>query len=564
MPLSTVVEEMDAGLELPSKLASLILSPPLPLPPLKLLLSPVDLLLNNPPAYRTFHAVQNIFCRYLILCKENKEQPYDFYCFLMDLNTRNSGESDCVESIMERMEQGKLSVCANLAVAEANFVKNTLVSSTFVPPASRLVGIELNPGPGPGIKKGRHSKSMKNLASKVLKAGLSSSSSPLRPPQRHAPPGPRGRKRHKHAAHRQHLVPKGSQNAALNAYIDCLIDPWFAPVPRLGFGCFVPTAIRSGWQYVNYPGGALATVFNICATPNMTAGTSVGSTNPATISYFDGANGTASYTVSNITTAKTSYANQATLVNAVQSSRLIAMSLRVIVRYPSTSIRGSLYGGLVSGDTYSDWQVSTSMTMQALSSVRYAVSESAGEIGIEVQYRPHDSSDFIFNAQYDVAAAAGNLVMPCLIIGGVGWPTTTSWSTEVHVIGHYEVLGGFDSAGSDGDASGSLSESGITIDQVGAEGSKIEPVITSISNIEILDAASSNIARARGNGRRATGFGLGNAVDSDDRPNPRLPSTGGSSFNPPSAVPASSSSPSSSFVKVSECGCKLESCMKCL
>jgi hypothetical protein len=238
------------------------------------------------------------------------------------------------------------------------------------------------------------------------------------------------------------------------------------------------------------------------------------------------------------------------------------MALRVTVRYPATSMRGNLFAAYVPDDSGTNFVNQSFNGLLNLFAACSAVASAAGEITIEVQYRPMDSSAFIFTS-LPTSSFPASSDFPQLYVVGTGWPTTTTstggFSYEVNQIAHYECLSGFDGAGEDSDSGNSLASNGYTTDQVGQAAAKAgQPVITSGWAVEALDSALSNIARARG-GRGGLGkalasnLGIGIAnmpavLDAQVDPE-TVPSLLGTSC---SAPPIQQPSPAHGFVKLSK------------
>jgi len=177
----------------------------------------------------------------------------------------------------------------------------------------------------------------------------------------------------------------------------------------------------------------------------------------------------------------------------VQSARVVASSIRIVVRYPATSSRGTLKGLYLPDENAINVASQNYAQLGALNATRWANSSASGEIGIDVAYRPVDSTSFEFNTTASVGTGGGPI--PQLLVIGEGWPTGTSIDT--FVITHYETLSGVDQAGDDADSGeNTLSSNSVSLDMAGNNASRLQPVTTSISSIELLDHALENAARS--------------------------------------------------------------------
>jgi len=330
------------------------------------------------------------------------------------------------------------------------------------------------------------------------------------------------KKHHKHAkkelevvkvrvARRRHKNKHGGGGGAVGKYIQCLQSPFSKPALKLGFGNFGPSTVRSAFNRFTFSNAATATDALIVATPNFTAGggnlsnvgflTAVQMSNPA-----NSWNGT-SVAINRVG------ATNATMLNTViQSARLISMGCRVTVRYAATSVRGQLLAAFLPDETPANLFATVSNGLQGLACFKPAYSNAAGEISVEVQYRPIDASSFAFTGASLTTTTAGlNFAIPQLCVLLAGWPAAAgSYSVEVNTIAHYETLCGLDGAGDDEDGGDSLSASGLTVDQAGAAAEKAgAPVITSELAIAAIDSFISTLRSSGLRGGRMMKSSLG-------------------------------------------------------
>jgi hypothetical protein len=410
-------------------------------------------------------------------------------------------------------------------------------------PDKPLVGIELNPGP--------KSKKLRAIARQLAQLQLVT---------QRVPAIRRNKKKKKNVSGRQNMqrLNEKAGSATLEGYVSALQNPFFASPVRLGFGTFVPTSLRAGWFRTSATANALSTCFAVRATPTFTTG----NTTTCSSGYGMAWETTTGTVLIGASTATYNQAavNSAALASVIQTARLVSMALRVTVRYPATAMRGNLFGAFIPDDSGTNFAAQSFNGLCNLFASCSAVASAAGEITIEVQYRPMDASAFIFTSLPTSSYTAAT-DFPQLYVCGTGWPLGTAggFSYEVNQISHYESLSGFDGAGEDADGGNTLASNGFTTDQVGQAASKAgQPVVTSGWAVEALDSALSNISRARsGRGRlgRAltsdVGVGISNSaavLDSQIDPDTKPSLLGVSSSSPPIQQP---SSPADGFVKLS-------------
>jgi len=196
----------------------------------------------------------------------------------------------------------------------------------------------------------------------------------------------------------------------------------------------------------------------------------------------------------------------------IQSSRLIAAEIRVVARYPATATRGLLSGVNVPYETLNNARALNFDGMTDLNGSHWATSDAAGQIGISVTSRPFSVTSYELSQQFgtNTQTSSGQF----LIVAATGWPLSSAspYNFEVSVIGHYETNGGFDFPADDEDEveNNNLAASGISMDQAGQLALQTPPVKTSVSMMESLDAALTNIHRSGSRtgfaGRPSRGF----------------------------------------------------------
>lgn len=375
----------------------------------------------------------------------------------------------------------------------------SLSSVPLVPPAPRLVGIELNPGPlveevsHSGqlvvIKKKKNNKKKKNPKTKPRKkttqlVTLTSSRTGRSPLQ------------------------QVSARASLKNYIRALCDPMFAQPVRLGWGTFVPTSLRTAYSRSGIAAGGTTTCFAFRATPTFVIATSI---TGGTSGFLSGFEAVTSNTVLSASTGVVNFGavNAAALGTVIDTARLVSMCFRFTVRYAATSVRGSLFGMYIPDDTGNSYVAQQFIFLGAQFQSRTAIQTAPGELTIEVQYRPTDASSFSFNSIPTTSQSAG-VSIPQLIVVGAGW-TPGTFGYEYSIVAHYETLGGLDNGGDDTSDGDSLAVNGVTMDAAGQAAAQAgDPVVTSGYAIASLDAAMSTIASSRRGmgGRAKPGLGM--------------------------------------------------------
>jgi len=373
------------------------------------------------------------------------------------------------------------------------------------PPAPRLVCVELNPGPQPKI-----------VTSKPSLRGQMIGSLPYKESTVRAPAQKKGKKRKNKKKHSRPnavavatpagvMVKRAAEHpttrgrSALISYLKCLTNPQIAPPIRLGWGCFRPSNISTA--FYRYSGALNSnTVFSFQLNPR-----NFNIAGPATLDgsgFFSTAFGT-STSVSNSTqpvSAAFAAANSAGIVTSMGQWRVIAASMRAVVKYPATSTRGILFGTPIF-DQCNSWASSSSANLYNFLPSVMAVSSEAGQVGIEVMIAPSDPDSFNFKTQ-----VTATTITELACISGSAWPTGTTidvWSIA-HLEGTPEVTD-FNTESNGGEANvETLSTAGVTMDQAGNAVSGLDLVKPSISVMEMADHALNNVTRSLGR----SGMGL--------------------------------------------------------
>lgn len=336
----------------------------------------------------------------------------------------------------------------------------------------RLVGVETNPGPTPKRVVKKTDKIVKVIKTKR--------------PQRQLP---------------KIRTVERAATGKLNNYIKALTNPWYAPPVRLGWGTFVPTTLRASWLRYTLTPGALQTAFCISATPTIGAGAGMTSFSENFISTV-GTNTLAASTI-----ASSGSYNNGVLAAVAQTGRVVSGALRVCVRYPATALRGNLVGGFLADDSGTNFRAVTFDNLSSQFQSRTVSSSTAGELVVEVQYRPSDLTSFDMNGTLmNTGGASLATILPRCYVVGTGWSPST-FSIEINQIFHYETLAGLDAGGEDEEDGNSLAAAGHTMDEAGQASAKAgQPVITSGLLIDAIDSAISTIAGSRmGRGTRSRG-----------------------------------------------------------
>jgi len=299
------------------------------------------------------------------------------------------------------------------------------------------------------------------------------------------------KQKHKHRHSKlmlKHGIPEHA-HMQVGKYLDCLMDPWYAGPIRLGWGSFTPTMLRTGFSRFTATVNAADANFAMVLHPD-TIGNS-GAAVPSTYVQWGDPTTTTALNAA-LRSLGGGYGNATALSSVIQTLRVVAASIRVTVRYSANTVRGDLIGLYIPGDSFNNLTNSTFSALANLNGARWATSDVAGQISIQVNYRPSDVNSFAFTG---TAVSATTTIIPHLIVVGAGWIPNT-FSVDVAFLSHYESLGGFDPAADDYDASETIAASGATMDQVGALASTSQPILTDNTAIMSIDNALANITRS--------------------------------------------------------------------
>jgi len=343
--------------------------------------------------------------------------------------------------------------------------------SSSVPPASRLVGIELNPGPP---KKGGLNRAIANAVGQAAVKNRRNRRKNKRANQ-NAPYNGR-------VVFQTHKTgnPARANHPSLRTYINALTNPFNTAQPKLGFGTYVPTTLVSGW-FENAAQALPAAVISTATCFAVTFSPGIDSDNIRI--YGAVSSGSLLSATAPVTGA---VANAANLTTRIQTARVVSSELRVKVRTAATSLPGTLGGIFLPDETMTSIQA---MSFQGLGTQQKfcPFSSESNIIGGAVQYRPLDGTSFEFSTQYGQGGVMPLLSSrPTMIIVGQGWPAG-AFAIEISIIEHLEATSGIDSAG-EVDFNGSLASTGVNVDQVGNEILQMgPPIVPSIPFIEMLD-----------------------------------------------------------------------------
>jgi len=391
-------------------------------------------------------------------------------------------------------------------------------SALVVPPAPRLVGVETNPGPT--HKKGKAPNSRRVQHAKARN------------------PTPRKAKRQRAKKERKANKP------ALTQYTNTLRDPWYGPPIRLGWGCFVPTSLRTAFFRTVAVIDAIRPVDTYIMNPEFWVAP-FARTNNGFLHKYQTVNGAGLYSSGDWFPYGST--NNAYLSSTVQSSRVVSSALRVTVHYGAMNVPGNLFGLYLPEEQAAVVNTQNADSLIGNFAARRAINTTAGEVIIEVQYRPFDTVNFdFFNGGGSGISTPHTSQM---IVIASGFPAGSTVTVEAIV--HYESNGGLDASSDDTvDSAMTLSASGVTMDEAGAMAARSPPVATSGWAMETLDRALSNFA-AKTPGSRHWFVGAGGASTSRNNfitPNASDPAVldgGGARAN---AAPRRSRSMLSSYV----------------
>jgi len=303
------------------------------------------------------------------------------------------------------------------------------------------------------------------------------------------------------------MASAAQRDAILSKYISTLCDPWsFGPV-RLGWGTFSPTGLHTAFLRVRGTPIANQMVFKM--NPLFYTAASVGQYNGFCSVFQPVGAGTALNTVG-VPITQFGSQNYAYLASVIQSARVVSAAMRVTAAYPATSARPNLTGLCIGREVPLNVYSQSVTTLQSFNASRWAQSNSAGNVGIEVQYRPLDPEDYIFYNAGNVPinqAENNNMIVTLSDI-----PANCYWTLEIIV--HYETISGLDGPGDDAlNETDTMSMSGVTMDMAGSLAAREQPVIPSITAIEMLDRGLETAA----NSLSRTGMGRMRSFSSSAR-----------------------------------------------
>jgi len=278
----------------------------------------------------------------------------------------------------------------------------------------------------------------------------------------------------------------GQQNprAGLGTYRNAVINPFFAPQTRLGWGCYTPTSLLTGWTTFSPAMNVNGTAFAVLFQPNLT-----GTIATTCVSYSSLLSNTTLATAP--TTSNNNFVNGTSLATLADSSRIISAAMRIAVRSPDTAMRGTLGAVFLPYSTYTGITGLTYDAIRSLPSYR-EFSVSAIGSGGEVQYRPCDPSDFTFTVGHTAGVSVGSPQV-FLAIVGTGWPAANH-AIDISAIAHHESLGGLDAAAMDA-IGNTLADHGITMDQAARSLMTEAPIIPSLSLLDSIENGLSHITK---------------------------------------------------------------------
>lgn len=267
---------------------------------------------------------------------------------------------------------------------------------------------------------------------------------------------------------RKASIPRGLGSGLSSAYLKCLSDPFTNPPVRLGFGCMVPTSVHTAYLRTSFT--ITDGSFNLFILPNQNSlmlTNYSGLTNPPIGPAGSG-------------NAYMNTANNVTVLNQVMnSSRTIAMGIRIIPMIPATSVPGVLSLGCAPRASLIDLCANSSATpasskvglfnqpttvVSGMPYLREHMARPGAVDFFQLTWRPTDIQDFQFHDSdgsnlsyqnsvtgspyYSGATSAGANTSPdsqgsFLVATGIGLPTTAS--IYVEVILHMECTNTFGS-----------------------------------------------------------------------------------------------------------------------
>lgn len=354
----------------------------------------------------------------------------------------------------------------------------------YCPPAPRLVCIEPNPGPSRNMK--GNGKVKQPMKEKIIEK-ITKKKSPQR--DRSSPAFGLQYTRALSLSSRQKRTNPSSTYLDAQGYLRSLRDPFFSQLGKLGFGTFIPTSVHSGWLVATKV--TTATNFVVDTIP-CSGGGAYGCTR-----LYQSASPT---TILGNPTDVYPLTNNDVIALQAQTARVVTGGLRVTAKVAANVAMGRLGGFYLADDSDVNVRASTCSVFQNLSTYRDFNPDVAGLNGGQVAYRPKDLASFDFSPEV-ITGYPVNVACPHLMVVGTGWPIGTVLEFSVHI--SFETLGGLDLAGDD-----DYSPPSITMDQVSSVMATLPPPVSpSITALESLDSALSNIRRSQSRTGSMRGLG---------------------------------------------------------
>jgi hypothetical protein len=284
---------------------------------------------------------------------------------------------------------------------------------------------------------------------------------------------------------------KPRSRGPLDVYRETLLNPFFAPVPRLGIGTMVPTSIMCPFLRGQLTIGVTATCFAVMTQPCPTGILQFNTnTNPNLVTDIQN------------TGTILDASNRAQVIAMAQSARIISGALRVTVRYAPTTLPGSIFLVSVNADSATNVGLTTYNQLAALRCAERCVANTDNTVQGEVSFRPYDTTSFEFytnyvsNSRYPVGATSS-----ALLVVGTGW-SANQFQVDYDVIWNFETMSGIDGAGDDVASLADVAD-GVTAESLLRAGPSELPYRLSSNAIAALDQASQTITASS----RRTGFG---------------------------------------------------------
>jgi len=222
------------------------------------------------------------------------------------------------------------------------------------PPAPRLVGIELNPGP-PKVRK--------TIKEVVVRRGRNRREQrvPPRRPNYHNPSSNN---------------PVRSPSNVTSAYMNTLRDPFEYPPVPLGYDCLVNTVLGTGYLRTSFLVNSTDGSFNVFMEPSVVG----------TLNYTNGGQGvTGVYTTLNCS-------NSSAIQNQMAETRVVSYGMRLFALFPETSSPGVIFAGADNAHTAAYFGTTTTLQITGLPSSELGI----GTDGCHVVGLPCDPSAYIF------------------------------------------------------------------------------------------------------------------------------------------------------------------------